>query len=66
MRKYQKAVPERNRQVEAHRGFTESIDPADITKWTKMCEKWEEAKFPKDKVESPYHVEGTGSLAVQE
>ena len=43
-------------------GVTESIDPADITKWKTMCEKWENAQFPRDNVASPYHVECTGAL----
>ncbi|PPQ82081.1 hypothetical protein CVT26_003681 [Gymnopilus dilepis] len=65
MRKYQRAVPERNRQTEAHRGFTESIDSADVAKWTQMCERWERAEFPRDKVESPYHVAGTDLTQAQ-
>ena len=56
MRRYRKALPERNRQTEAHRGFTASLDPDDVAKWTEMCENWEEAVYPKKKVENPYHV----------
>jgi len=47
MQKYCKAVPEKNRQVEAHRGFTAAIDPVDIALWTTMCETWESDVFPK-------------------
>jgi hypothetical protein len=38
MRRYRMAVPERNRQVEAHRGFTASLDDSDVAEWMKMCE----------------------------
>lgn len=56
MRRYRKALPERNRQTEAHREFTASLDPDDVAKWTEMCENWEEAVYPKKEVENPYHV----------
>jgi len=55
MQRYQKAVPERNKQIEAHRGFTASLDPDDVVRWTAMCERWEEDRFPKTS-ENPYHV----------
>ena len=60
MNRYRKAVPERNKQVEAHRGFTASINPDDIKQWTGMCERWEAAEFPKNNVDNPYHIESTG------
>ncbi|PPQ73936.1 hypothetical protein CVT26_006557 [Gymnopilus dilepis] len=65
MRKYQKAVPERNRQTEAHRGFTESISPADVAKWTQMVEQWEQAVYPRDKLDNPYHVVGADLTQAQ-
>jgi len=55
MQRYRKAVPERNQQVEAHRGFTASMDPVDVALWTNMCENWENDVFPKT-AENPYHV----------
>ncbi|PPR05742.1 hypothetical protein CVT26_008495 [Gymnopilus dilepis] len=65
MRRYQKALPERNRQAEAHRGFSESINPSDVAQWTKLCEDWENAAFPREKFESPYHVVGTDLTQAQ-
>ena len=59
MRRYQKAVPERNKQAEAHRGFTESMDAKDVASWTAMCEAWEADVFPKT-VKNPYHIETAG------
>lgn len=53
------AVPERNRQVEAHRGFTASLDDSDVAEWMKMCEEWEKAEYPRKEVENPYHIKGT-------
>ncbi|KDR67155.1 hypothetical protein GALMADRAFT_80104 [Galerina marginata CBS 339.88] len=57
MRRYQKALPERNKQVEAHNGFTSSLNPDDVAEWTKMCEDWDRDEFPRS-VENPYYVEG--------
>ena len=61
MRRYQKAIPERNKQVEAHQGFTASIDPQDVATWKKMCRKWEADVFPKS-VPNPYHVESSSKF----
>ena len=57
MRRYQKALPERNKQAEAHRGFTASLNPKDVERWTKMCEQWGAEGFPRT-MESPYSIEG--------
>ncbi|PPR02922.1 hypothetical protein CVT26_009777 [Gymnopilus dilepis] len=64
-RRYRKAVPERNRQTEAHRGFTASLDAKDVDVWTKMCEEWEAAPFPRADIASPYHVEGANLTQAQ-
>ena len=61
-RRYRKAVPERNRQTEAHRGFTASLDAKDVDVWTKMCEEWEAAPFLRADIASPYHVEGASKF----
>ena len=55
MKRYKKAVPERNKQSNAHDGFTASLNPTDVAKWESMCETWEADIFPKS-VENPYHV----------
>lgn len=57
MKRYQKALPERNKQAEAHRGFTASLNPSDVAEWTQLCEEWESDVFPKD-AKNPYYVEG--------
>ena len=57
MRRYQKAVPERNRQIEAHRGFTASLNPGEVEKWTAMCEDWGREGYPRT-LERPYNIEG--------
>ncbi|PPQ97624.1 hypothetical protein CVT26_002547 [Gymnopilus dilepis] len=56
MRRYKKAIPERNKQTEAHRGFTASLQPQDVQAWEKMCEEWDAAVFPRQ-MESPYAIE---------
>ncbi|KAF9470371.1 hypothetical protein BDN70DRAFT_780429, partial [Pholiota conissans] len=47
MRRYKAAVIERNRQVEAHRGFTESLPSAMLTTWDAICVEWDADRFPK-------------------
>ncbi|KDR65173.1 hypothetical protein GALMADRAFT_82182, partial [Galerina marginata CBS 339.88] len=64
MRRYRAAVPERNKQIEAHRGFTASLDSDDVAKWTMMCEDWESDVFPKT-VANPYHVKGKNITQAQ-
>lgn len=57
IRKYKAAVIERNRQVEAHRGFTESLPEHLVEEWGNMCAVWEEDGFPKTKP-NPYEIKG--------
>ena len=47
MSRYRAALAERNQQVEAHRGLTNSLDPALVAKWESMCVAWEEEDYPK-------------------
>ncbi len=51
------AVIERNLQVEAHRGLTDSIPEDLVKKWEGMCIEWENDGFPKSKP-NPYEVQG--------
>ncbi|PPR05757.1 hypothetical protein CVT26_008661 [Gymnopilus dilepis] len=64
MRRYQKALPERNKQKEAHRGFTAPLDAKDVSAWKTMCEKWEADTFLKS-VKNPYHVESSNITQAQ-
>ncbi|PPQ82214.1 hypothetical protein CVT26_009204 [Gymnopilus dilepis] len=64
MRRYQKAVPERNRQTEAHRGFTASLKPRDVKRWEEMCELWDSSPFPRT-LDSPYCIEGA-NITIQQ
>lgn len=59
--RYKAAVAERNIQVEGHRGLSNTVQPAQVLKWTKVCEEWEEVPFPKTGVKNPYHVVGLGA-----
>ena len=49
MKKYQRALVERNIQVEAHRGLTSSLSSELVTKWEAMCVDWENDGFPRTK-----------------
>ncbi|PPQ88150.1 hypothetical protein CVT26_012882, partial [Gymnopilus dilepis] len=64
MKRYQKAVPERNKQTNAHDGFTASLNPVDVAKWEKMCETWEADVFPKS-VANPYHIASSNLTQTQ-
>ena len=57
-RKYKAAVAERNTQTEGHRGFTASLEEANVAKWEAMCIEWEHDDILKTKP-NPYHVEGS-------
>jgi len=59
LRKYKQAISDRNTQVEAHRGFTESL-PEELTKeWEAHAAAWDAAEYPKTKTtSSPYEVKG--------
>lgn len=57
IRKYKAAVIEQNRQVEAHRGFTDSLPGHLVEEWVKMCVTWEEDGFPKAQP-NPYEIKG--------
>ncbi len=57
IRKYKAAIIERNLQVEAHRGLTESLPDGLAEEWEHMCVEWEEDGFPKSKP-NPYEIQG--------
>jgi len=58
LRRYKAAVADRNLQMEAHRGLTDSLDDSHIKKWEKMCRKWEKQPHPKT-APNPYKAEDT-------
>lgn len=58
MSRYKVALAERNRQVEGHRGLTNSLEDGLVAKWELMCTTWEEAEFPKKKCKNPYETTG--------
>ncbi|THU85159.1 hypothetical protein K435DRAFT_869556 [Dendrothele bispora CBS 962.96] len=55
--KYIKALAERNRQMEAHKGWSDRLPPELVSKWDKLCKAWEAAPFPKTEVENPYKID---------
>jgi len=55
-RKYKHAVAERNIQLEGHRGFTASLEEADVKKWDLMCVNWEHNQALPKKTPNPYHI----------
>jgi len=55
--RYKVALAERNRQVEGHRGLTNSLDGTIVEKWESMCIAWEEDSYPKKSV-NPYKTAG--------
>jgi len=55
-RKYKHAVAERNIQSEGHRGFTASLEEADVKKWDLMCVNWEHDQALPKKTPNPYHI----------
>ncbi|KAF8190121.1 hypothetical protein BJ912DRAFT_850355, partial [Pholiota molesta] len=59
MRRYKAAVAERNRQVEAHRGFTESLPIPMVANWEKISAAWDADRFPKS-APNPFSIEGAG------
>lgn len=59
LRKYKIAVGERNRQVEAHRGFTMSLPSDLVDEWESMCAVWDADGFPKT-AENPYKADDAG------
>lgn len=62
IRRYKTAVSERNKQAEAHRGFTESLPPGLIDEWEQMCVDWDTDGFPKT-VPSPYKTANSSKCA---
>ena len=57
MRKYKTAIRQRNVQVEGHRGFTNTLPKELAAGWTKMCEDWDRATYPKQ-AENPFVTRG--------
>jgi len=57
MSKYKAALAERNRQIEGHRGLTNSLEETLVTKWESMCIAWEGDEYPKT-CENPYETPG--------
>jgi len=65
MRKYKRAIADRNIQVEAHRGLTEATGKEVTDEWEAMCVLWEKTPYPKYKtVEDPYEVKNTGEYFI--
>lgn len=60
LKKYKIAVGERNRQIEAHRGFTESLPEDLVNEWESICITWDADGFPKT-AENPYKVDSAGT-----
>lgn len=60
MKKYRRALVERNIQVEAHRGLTSSLSSELVTKWEAMCVDWENDGFPRTK-KNPYQSTSSSS-----
>lgn len=57
LRKYKAALAERNRQTEAHRGFTENIPTQLVKEWEQICVAWDSECYPKNgHAENPYQV----------
>jgi len=56
VRKYKRAVGERNIQSEGHRGLTASLEDTTVKKWDAMCIKWEHDKSVPKNAPNPYHV----------
>jgi hypothetical protein len=61
-RKYNLAIPERNRHTEAHRGFTATLPPEDVAEWTKVAELWDEDRGYPKMAENPFEVVGIGAF----
>lgn len=59
MRRYKAAISDRNKQVEAHRGFTDSLPTETAEEWEAMCVQWDADGFPKSQP-NPYVVDGAG------
>lgn len=64
--RYKEAIKDRNRQQEAHVGFTNSIceestaSKAMVEGWEEGCKKWEDAAHPKLDVPNPFAVTEDG------
>ncbi|KAF8201853.1 hypothetical protein BJ912DRAFT_1054145 [Pholiota molesta] len=58
IRRYKSAIMERNKQVEAHRGFTASLPEDLVTEWELLCAAWDLDSVPKSQP-NPYSVEGS-------
>lgn len=52
--KHKRGIADRNIQLEAHRGLTESIDPTLAAAWEAISVAWEDDGFPKS-AKNPYH-----------
>ena len=63
MSRYKAALAERNRQVEGHRGLSNSLDTELVEKWEAICTAWEEDAYPKS-CENPYETDATCKLAI--
>lgn len=68
--RYKEAIKDRNRQQEAHIGFTRSISeesPASkalLERWEEVCRNWEDAPHPKSDVPNPFEVTEDGMYSV--
>lgn len=61
LRKYKAAISERNKQTEAHRGFTASLPKDIVATWEKMCVEWNADSFPKT-APNPYKTESASKF----
>lgn len=55
-------MPERNRHVEAHRGFTAGLKEQQVALWTALADAWDEDDGLKKTAANPYEVENTSEL----
>lgn len=62
LRKHKAAVVERNKQTEAHRGFTNSLPKGLVDGWDLMCVEWEQDSFPRTKP-CPFMTEGASECS---
>ncbi|KAE9387407.1 hypothetical protein BT96DRAFT_837684, partial [Gymnopus androsaceus JB14] len=52
--KYKDGLRDRNRQREAHEGFTNALPEELVRKWEELFQKWEDTPHPKDENNNPW------------
>lgn len=63
IQRYKNAVSDRNRQYEAHLGFSASLPPDRLQTWEAMCSAWDADSFPKS-VPNPFKTMDAGEFFV--